>query len=389
MAIHSKTGASSMERWEPCPGSVRESNLVMPRETSSYADEGTRAHEYAAEWLTSKKQPAFGSKEMFENVRIYVELCNKYYQSSHIELGAARGIEYFFDCSDTVPGMYSTVDFYVWWPWKKHLVIIDFKYGEGVFVPVKDNVQLLYYADGVRIARKCDAETIELIVCQPRCMADTDVEPIRRIEITKAELDVFHTRLVKAIKATQDPNAPLVPGPHCNKWCPAAAVCPALSNHTEYFMTNAVSVTNPNYDPAKLAEWLDMRDEIKAKLKALDEFAYREILRGVKVPGYKVVSKRGHRKYKDIEKFKTLVEKLGLGDDAYEPRLLKTPAQFEKSFPEHKLLVELNTEADSNGYSLVKDDDDRTAIDNSPQAHFGILDITPTPALTRSALGLD
>lgn len=378
-----------MVRWELCPGSIREAAKLPPMPSSIYADEGTTAHNYASEWMTSGKQPAFTSKEMYENVRMYVELCNSYYQPSHVELGAVRGIEYFFDCSDKIPGMYSTVDYYAWWPWLKHLTLIDFKYGEGRFVPVEDNVQILYYADGVRLARGYEPETIELVICQPRCMADTDVPTTRRIEISRAELDVFHTRLVKAIRATQDPKAPLVTGPHCNEWCPAAAVCPALSEQTEHFMNMVVSVVNPGYDPAQLARFLDMRAELKAKLKALDEFAYREILRGVKVPGYKVVPKRGQRRYTDIEKFKRLVDKMGLGDDAYEPRLLKTPAQFEKSFPEHKLLIEMNTESESSGYSLVEDTDTRTGIDNSPENQFTVIDGTPKPALSRSALGLD
>jgi hypothetical protein len=72
MSGHSRIGASSMHRWATCPGSVRLSK-DMPNISSSYAEEGTRAHELAELILTGKDVPGDVDPEMLEAVMVYVD----------------------------------------------------------------------------------------------------------------------------------------------------------------------------------------------------------------------------------------------------------------------------------------------------------------------------
>ena len=73
---HSPIGASSMYRWAECPGSVKLSEGIVT-EQSAYAEEGTEAHAYGAEWLMGNgKQPPISEKvddEMAEHVKVYVD----------------------------------------------------------------------------------------------------------------------------------------------------------------------------------------------------------------------------------------------------------------------------------------------------------------------------
>ena len=382
--IHSKTGASSMERWEPCPGSVRLSRTVPEPSSTSYAEEGTQAHTFAADWLQSGREPAFPNEEMRDNVKLYVDLCNRFYTPSHQQLGAVRGIEYFFDVSDKIPGMYSTADFWVFWPWLKKLVVIDFKYGAGVFVPVVENVQLQYYAAGVLLSNPTffeGVDTIEVGVCQPRCMANTEEDPFRLWEVDRFTIEVFTERIRRAIQATQDPDAPLKSGDHC-RWCPAAAVCPELQAEKDRALQGTFAVIPQRdqvYDVRALAKALKQRDAIKAYLSALDSFAYEEAIRGVQIPDHKLVAKQGQRRYVDEANTINHFKAAGIPDATlFEPKKLKSPAQLEKAMPHYKKILELHTKTESSGYSLVSEDDPRPAISHDPTAVFSTVTATPT-----------
>lgn len=376
-APHSSTGASSMYRWEACPGSVALCATVPPGPSSSYAEEGTQAHTLAADWLMSGSEPKFPSSEMRDAVKIYVDFCNRYYQASQVKLGAVRGIEHFFDHSDRVPGMYGTVDYWCYWPWLKRLLVADFKYGAGVFVSAEDNSQALYYAAGLLHTKSdfLDVETVEIAIVQPRCMKDTDVDGVRITEVSKFDIDVFYQRIRGAIAATKEPKALLRPGGHC-QFCPAAAVCPevlamkdaALSGEFAVIASDATQV----YDVRKLASALEQRDALKAYLSKLDEFAYQEMNRGVNIPGWKLVEKRGRREYKNPELTLNTLKAAGIPDkDMLTTPELKSPAQLEASIDKrYKALIAEHTEMRSSGLTIAPVTDKRPAVTKRPEDEF-------------------
>lgn len=360
-----------MSRWSACAGSPAICATVPERPSSSYAERGTQAHAMAADWLETGIPAVFDNEEDFLAVAEYVRICDSYYSPEHQKLGAVRGVEYQF--ITTIDGMYGTSDYWSYWPWSNHLVVLDYKHGEGVLVPVIDNKQLLYYALGVVITQPWgkDVKTIELGIVQPRCMTNTEESGFRTWTIDRVKLFEFEVVLKKAIEATRQPNAPLVPGEHC-RFCPAQAICPAVENQRNIALQSdfrAVVESHAKvYDVRTLAAALDMRDTLKAYLTALDEFAYREMNAGVQVPGYKLVQKRGQRKYKDPVLLENTLKAAGLGNAIYTKPELLSPAQLEKAIPSYKALIAEHTVTESSGLTVVPESDKRPAA--SPELDF-------------------
>lgn len=375
--IHSATGASSMERWEPCPGSTALIPLVDKRSTD-YADEGTQAHTIASDVLMTGRYPTVISDEMYHAVKYYVDKCNSYISVTHRAMGAIFGVEYRFRVNEDI---YGTIDFWAYWPWLKRLIVIDFKYGAGIYVDVRDNLQCQYYGTSMLQLFSQPVDTIEVGIVQPRCMVGTEIPPFRTTEYTREQLQAFYTqRMLPGIEATKSPFAPLVTGPHCAKtFCPASAICPQMqAEGKQALITPSVPCKGQRYDPNELAYWLTKRDALKRFIRSLDEFAYAELQAGRKIPGFKLVAKRAQRRYKDSSAMAQKFELFGAGDDVYEQRVLKSPNQIETTAPQWAFLLEDMTEKESSGFNLAPDKDERPAVENGPAAGFQPIVINPT-----------
>lgn len=385
---HSPTGASSMYRWEACPGSVSLCSTVPPAPSSVYAEEGTKAHEMAAECLRDGGQIVCPDTEMRDAVNVYREVCSGYFTPAHQKLGAQRWIEQKLDASHEIPGLYGTVDCLIYWPWLRKVIVIDFKYGSGVYVGAKENTQLLYYA----VAAACAIEDIgeidraELVIVQPRLVAGDD-EGVRRAEVTDEELGAFLDRVKHAINATRDPKAPLNAGDHC-RFCPAAAVCPELGKARDLALLSdfgkPVEAPQGGYSPETIKKALDSLDALKAYIKAVDELAYRELEAGREIPGYKLVAKRPTRKIPegDAARVEEILSAVGYGVTHIktEPEL-KSPAQLEKAIKkEHRALIAPYIVSESSGHVVVPESDPRPAIEGRKAT---------TDFLTLRALGVE
>lgn len=378
---HSSIGASSMDRWSVCPGSVRLSK-GLPSTQSEYARQGTIAHDKAAMWLNLEMEPPFPQdkpgREMRLAVKEYVLTCRKYITDIALDMGAVWGVEERVDLSSVYPGCFGTADFWVYWPWLKKLIVIDFKYGAGVFVSVIDNLQAQYYALGVLLKHpEFEVQAIEIGISQPRCM--TDGETFRTMEISKLELLFdFKPRLVEAASRTAVVDAPLVPGDHC-RWCPAGdnRVCPATKN---LVVKQSAQVFDEilGYDPLDLKNALDARPAIRAYLSSLDEFAYKELERGVDIPGYKLVAKRPARFWINEETVANHLRAAGYGDRIYEVQELKSPAQMEDMLgKDAKGLIAGFFDKRSSGHTVVTIDDDRPSVRLGAQQVFDEIDVDP------------
>lgn len=361
---HSPIGASSMYRWAVCPGSIRES-VGKEQAESIYAKEGTEAHKYAAEWLkelfTLGKLSRKEKGEMYDAVAVYVQWVWNNFRS---EDGDVLLVEHGFDLSAIYPGCYGKADVVIWKPKARRLIVGDFKYGAGILVSVLDNLQMQYYALGAMVDTKYPAEIVEMVIIQPRFEG---VDPIRSQVIDAIDLYDFATDLQRFAKATEDPNAPLVPGEHC-RFCPAAPTCPELHNQTTEIAKLEFS-SALSYDPMKLKKALDMKPAIQAWLKNLDEFAYREAEAGRCAPGYKLVEKRPRREWIDEEAVRKELKSLGIKVNQImtEPEL-KSPAQLEKIIAPSKIAHLIKSE--SSGHALVPEDDKRPAVKPSAKEEF-------------------
>lgn len=366
MAAHSKIGASSMHRWAACPASVRLSANIPPT-SSSYAEEGTRAHEAAADWLTNGRCPEGLDDEMVEAVQVYVEaIQNDWKEASPGD--SKMLIEHRFDLSSLHPGLFGTADCVQYYANLKLLRVWDYKHGAGVSVDVKENEQLQYYGLGALLSTGFPCEDVELVIVQPRCPHSEGV--IRRWRFKSYQLIDFSADLIDAAKRTEDPNAPIVPGDHC-RFCPAGGICPALHERATAVAKYEFGA-HLSYDPKKLSEILTWLPSLEAYIKNVREFAYGEAQHGRCPPGFKLVAKRATRRWRDEGGAAAVLNnKYGISlTDIYD-RKIKSPAQMEKAVPKElrPALGELVV-SESSGLTLAEESDPRPQVKADAVADF-------------------
>lgn len=381
MTTHSKIGASSMHRWSQCPGSVRLC-ADMPGTTSSYAEEGSDAHHYAALCLGSGAGPTIDdigkmlkrgprsfkvTREMFDAVKTYCDtlwlICNPVNDDKlHVETK--------FDLSEVHPGLFGTADAVIWQPKTKTLIVCDFKYGAGVAIGVDNNPQLMYYGLGALLAHNYPAEKVKFVIVQPRCDHPDGV--VRAWEIPSIDIIDFQADLKQYALATEKPDAPLVPGDHC-KFCPAARVCPALARRSQAIAKTEFSPVVP-YDPKELALALDSLPVVEARVKAIREFAYTEAEQGRCPPGYKLVAKRPTRKWRSEGDVVEFLQDMAIPDELiFEPRSVRSPAQLEKEKAIGKGTLDEFIVSESSGHTLVHESDKRPAVKISAKEEFSMV----------------
>lgn len=279
-------------------------------------------------------------------------------------------VEHRFDLSSIYPGCFGTADAVVWNPNTRLLTVTDLKYGAGIPVEVENNVQLLYYALGALVSLKFPAKEVEIVVVQPRCPHSAG--PVRRWRISAVDLLEFEANLVGYAKATEAPDAPLVPGDHC-QFCRAEATCPALKEVATALAVRDFSPAKA-YDPQDLGEVLAKADIIANWVSAVRAFAYAEAQRGREIPGWKLVAKRPTRKWKeDLNAFQ-LHRLFGKPEKDFlcEPDL-KSPTQVEKLLKkDEKEKLKHCIVSESSGTKLVRTSESGEAVQAGPSVEFEV-----------------
>ena len=348
-------GPSAASRWFYCRASVgflAKNAHRLPKTESSYADEGSVAHEHAAAALVMgySADAGFPSEEMAECVRLYAEFVLGQLTGAKSEL---------FLVEEKVPLFYNPkrngiVDAAVLTPERLH--INDLKYGVGVSVEAERNLQLTIYANGIirRLPRALpDSFPAELNIFQPRAR---DGRTVRSWSTTVGEL----RRLAEEIGAVaesilanpfEQPFHAEENGP-C-RFCDAKALCPAYAAHVLQELPSDVSSGEEPvtlYRQLALAPHVELTLEqvatiaanaptVRSWLAAAESMVFDLLRSGSKVPGFKLVTGRAQRRWADpADAAKALAAVLG-GDaetQLYE-RSLISPAQAEKLLKSRKL----------------------------------------------------
>lgn len=361
MTAHARLSPSASKIWMSCPGQPRLSEGVENR-SSSYAEEGTAAHEVGAAAFVQKQDAAeyvgrrtsngwVVTAEMAEAVQVYLDAIR-----AEVQDGDDTDIEQRLKYSDDLWG---TADFVRYRPSTGELLVADYKHGAGVPVEVENNPQALIYGlmKAKHLANR-GISTVTLMIVQPRCQHHDG--PIRRWSFDGVELLDFEDKVLDAIAATKKADAPLNPGDHC-RWCPAKAICPALKAQA---LETAKQDFAPGiaYDPKELAAALDRIPLLESWIKATREFAYEEAVAGRTPAGFKLVEKRATRKWRDEAQAAEALELVLKADEIYEPRSLLSPAKIEKLLGKRgKDQISGLTIAESSGLTLVHESDKRPA----------------------------
>ena len=320
---HSLIGGSSLKRAMECPPSVRLTENFED-EGSVYAQEGSEAHLL----LEKKIKERFGIPfdEDTSNLEYYseeMEECTDTALNYVVEIyerlkGEGKNpfiaSEVLVDFSDVVPEGFGSSDIVI--VYDGGIYVVDYKHGRGVEVSCERNPQLMIYAYGSLLMFESlyDITHINMAIVQPR------LNNISEWSCTKDELVDWANNEVKP-KATLafEGKGEYKCGPWC-QFCKAKFECrhraEAMLKMEGYAVKDKALLATE-----EIAEILGKIDDLISWGNDIKEFALTEALRGVHIPGYKLVEGRSNRKYTDENEVIRVLQENNL-NPFDEPKLL-------------------------------------------------------------------
>ena len=373
---HAILSPSAAYRWLVCTPSARFEEQ-LPEEESTYAAEGTLAHELAALLLSSRAGVFKGpfnamldritanplySDEMLEHCEAYVAYV--------LDKGGEVLIEHSYDLTKYIPLSFGTAD--ATNLGKTVIYVTDFKYGAGVRVGATANKQMMCYGLGAYEAaakKGFKPETVSLSIFQPRvgCPSSWDISVSDLLKWAEEEAK---PKATLAIAGAGD----FVPGKHC-QFCKARTSCKAyydrfadLKNIRDKRMMTAADVaTVLTYGPL-VSSWI----------KKVEEESIGKLQCNEKIPGFKLVAGRGKRSFRNEDDVVDIL--LGEGYESYQifdPKLnsltaiekLVGPKRFKTLFEDQVVNVPGKAQ-------IAPEDDERPAIGASAADEFDEEDLT-------------
>ena len=395
-AKHHPLGASNCERWSVCSGSVALIPQAPAAPPSEYAAEGTLVHEIAA--LALESALATGIYEMPNTLPVHhvdgfaIEVKNEMYEAVDLycdwildrvrKYVAAPPYNEYISIEkrikiphvDEEADLFGTADCIIEIPYTR-LIVVDFKYGQGVRVEAEENKQLMYYALGAYLAlpdwKREDLPIVEVAIIQPRIPVG---DRITTYEFTTERLHEFHSWLIERVTAVRENPTTLVAGAHC-KWCPAKPICPELKRFSEeQLQLDFVDVEivdekqlpkAMDMAPEQLGRLLYNLDTVEDAIKSYRSYAYALAQSGIEIPGWKLVKKRANRVWKDVKGVESFLGR-AFGDLIYKKEL-RTPKQLEDLTKQD--LSEYWSKPD-NGETLTRDKDWRPGCEPRALSDF-------------------
>ncbi|MDD6318825.1 MAG: DUF2800 domain-containing protein [Succinatimonas hippei] len=350
---HAFLAPSAAHRWLVCPGAPA-LEAQFPEESSEFAEEGTRAHAYAAAQLSTELDLIFGFdasyppipthekvKELAEAlgadgvdaVNTYIGRVRELLTDAEwagievpVPVGAITGEDGATGTSDCLVVKGDT------------LFVLDLKFGRGVKVSAEQNPQLALYA--LAALHSLDDKNIRHVsmeIVQPR------LNNISVWAVTAETLKKKGAKLAKAAKAAlalkDKPELDardLHPDDNACRFCKAHGTCPALAAKVRqeaaaaFDNLDAVKVATID-DSKRYADALDALPLVKIWVEAVERGSLEAMKAGRKVPGWKLVAGRpGNRKWTSDSDALTAMQGAGVPPDALYSKKLITPTQCER-----------------------------------------------------------
>ena len=361
MADHSSiVGGSTAKRVIACPGSVALCQRMPERPSSEYADRGTLLHDAIADHLGKDIPLVVLVGRTYEGIELTEDLIEEKILPALAaldEIDTSMRMELLIETEvsfgDLLPGVFGTAD--VLGRLGDTAIVLDWKFGDGVAVSAEENEQMLFYAAAaLRTPKAADlfegAKDIELIIVQPPSAP-------KRWKTTFERVRAFEDELVRAVNRATKPAARLHAGDHC-RWCAAKPVCPLMTGAVE----RAAATKLKEIDGADLARNLELAELAEAWAKDVRALAFEKLTNMQDVPGWKLVPKRGIRKWADETKAMAALRKLGVKKAELMETTMLSPAQAEKVLKKYKLaLPDGLAPSISSGDTLAREDDPRPA----------------------------
>lgn len=375
---HALLSASSAHRWLHCT----EAPLLekeFPDSTSTYAQEGTLAHELCelklkkyttvmAKGTYTKQHNKIMKSELWQNeMEETSERYLDYVKSIMLACDVAPAvlIEKQVDFSQYVPGGFGTADCLILAGDTLH--VVDYKHGKGVVVDADHNPQMMLYALGAmyELALVYRFKTVHMTIVQPR------VNNISEFTMTADELTAWGESEVKPkANAAISGNGVFEAGDWC-RFCRAKQQCKA-----RYKANDALYPQLSTQHDARLitlqelGEYLKRGRDMAAWLEDMKDYALSESLAGAEVPGWKAVEGRGSRAFTNTDDAVDVLVKNGIDESILYERRVLTLAQMEKAVGKKAFtdLVGGLIVRNPGKPTLVEESDKRPRITNQPTA---------------------
>jgi len=339
---------SDAETWLNCTASpvlIADNPHLVPENTdNAFSVEGTQAHEFAAQMLSTGKAD-IPDTAMHQHVTDYCEFVTSKMKPGD-ELLVEQQLPLWY-----MPHRVGNVDAVVIGDGR--IYITDFKYGAGIAVFARNNPQLAIYGRStVEVLKELgydinDQTLVTLAIFQPRCSRG---EKFTLWALRVHEL-VDYTDRIAAVADDILARRNLkyeVSKSNC-RWCKAAGFCAERTKviaGEEGF--NILPATPPRQvsgtampqpavmSPEMIAAVLDREDDIKAWLKSVRDYATNLLQSGDPnaIPGWKLVesTKQGNREWVDEKAADTLLANKLPANVRWSKQLI-SPAQAEKLIP--------------------------------------------------------
>jgi hypothetical protein len=311
---------------------VQEEDLAA--QTSTYAEEGTMLHAVTACALLDTPLDVYD--ELTREQMIAVEECINYAKqirkvvSSTAQISVEKRVSLAaFD--PKLVDIYGTADLIIRDLEQNSLHIIDWKFGQGIYVDVDNNDQLLAYALGATEdpnKLKNLYEIIHLHIGQPR------KDNFSHIAITNTQLKLWlDSRLLPGVELALSDDPPFNPGVKQCRFCPGKNRCRHrvnMANKCAADIFSAFAKLPDQLSDKELAWALKAADQYEQYIKDLRKHALRLLSHNHPLPGWKLVEGRSLRKWKNTEEaVQTLMDRGFPAEEVFESKPI-SPAKAEK-----------------------------------------------------------
>jgi hypothetical protein len=344
-------GGSTAKRVIACPASIELVAKMPPKPSSKYADEGTLLHDAISQILDCKATPESVIGMVYEGITLTQELYDDKIAvalSALDEIDPDKQMEFVVESSvnfgDLLQGVFGSAD--LLGRLGKKAIVLDWKFGNGVAVEATENYQGMFYASAAMRTPETawvfeDVEEIEIIIVQPPM--------VKRWVTTPERIKAFELELISAVKG---PRTKMESGEHC-RWCAAKPTCPKVTGAVDRALKTALV----RVDADQISEYLVQAELLESWIDSVRVLAFDMLENNVRVPGFKLVAKRGTRQWVNDEAPVKL-----LGDKAYESKLISV-AQAEKIIGKKNFPADLAVSV-SSGSTLAAESDPRPAVIN-------------------------
>lgn len=330
---HATLGASSAHRWAVCGGSVK-AEQGLGDKTSSFAQEGTAAHELGEICLKLGDDPAeWVGRNLVDMPDWVVDADMAHHVTTYVDYvrNAAKGAddvqyEQRVDYSDWVGGGFGTADAVIL---KGDTIqVCDLKFGRGVQVNADNNPQGMLYALGAYAENSFISDFKRVVICiiQPR------LDHISEWEISVKDLLKWAEWISHRAEIALSDDAERVAGESQCRFCKAKATCKTLYDYTESIILSefddldAQSPDTLNDNQVRMV--LENKGLIEGWLTSVEGYVRERLDAGEDFEGFKLVEGRSIRRWGDEVKAVDVLAGT-LGDDLYSKKLV-SPAQAEK-----------------------------------------------------------